>query len=113
MPLGDADFESAFPNSRKVYVEQDGVRVPMREIAVGGGENPLRVYDTSGPRGHEIRSGLPALRAGWIQSRGDVEKHGRALRAQGGATPTQLHYARRGEITPEMTFIAVREGLLP
>src|SRR5687767_11029982 len=113
LPLTEADFDSAFPNSRKVYVEQDGVRVPMREIAVGGGEAPLRVYDTSGPRGHDIRSGLPALRAEWIEGRGDVERAGRALRARPGASPTQLHYARRGDITPEMKFIAIREGLQP
>ncbi|MBA3948856.1 MAG: hypothetical protein H0X44_02800, partial [Acidobacteria bacterium] len=73
VPLTDSDFASAFPSSRKVYVEQDGVRVPMREITVGGGEAPLRVYDASGPRGHDIRAGLPALRAPWIEGRGDVE----------------------------------------
>ncbi|MDQ3169038.1 MAG: phosphomethylpyrimidine synthase ThiC [Acidobacteriota bacterium] len=119
IPLSEADFDSAFPNSTKVYVEQDGVRVPMREIAVGGGEQPLRVYDTSGPRGHDIRSGLPALRAPWIEGRGDVVGTGfslsgrPALRAKGGARPTQLHYARKGDITPEMHFIAIREGLQP
>src|SRR5687767_11389564 len=112
-PLTGADFDSAFPNSRKVYIEQDGVRVPMREIAVGGGEPALRVYDTSGPRGYDIRSGLPPFRLPWIEGRGDVERQGRALRAKPGASPTQLHYARRGEITPEMRFIAIREGLQP
>ncbi|HUF23487.1 MAG TPA: phosphomethylpyrimidine synthase ThiC [Vicinamibacterales bacterium] len=101
VPLTEADFESAFPNSTKVYVEQDGVRVPMREIAVGGGESPLRVYDTSGPRGHDIRGGLPKLRAGWIAAR------------RGATAPTQLHFARKSEITPEMRFIAIREGLQP
>src|SRR5688500_14531710 len=94
-PLTDADFESAFPNSRKVYVEQDGGRVPMREITVGGGEPPLRVYDASGPRGYDVRTGLPALRREWIEGRGDVERAGRALRAKPGAAPTQLHYARK------------------
>src|SRR5690606_13867599 len=115
----DADFDTAFPNSRKVYVEQDGVRVPMREITLGGDAPPLRVYDTSGPRGHAVRDGLPALRADWIEGRGDVEaiidarSDKRVLRGKPGAAPTQLHYARRGEITPEMRFIAVREGLTP
>jgi phosphomethylpyrimidine synthase len=52
-PLQSSDFASAFPNSRKVYVEGAGVRVPMREIALSGGEPPLRVYDTSGPQGHD------------------------------------------------------------
>ncbi|HEU4751782.1 MAG TPA: phosphomethylpyrimidine synthase, partial [Armatimonadota bacterium] len=44
------------PNSRKVYVEgRGGVRVPMREISLSGGEPPLRVYDTSGPQGVDVR----------------------------------------------------------
>ena len=38
------------------------MRVPMREIALAGGEPPLRVYDTSGPQGHDVRDGLPPLR---------------------------------------------------
>jgi phosphomethylpyrimidine synthase len=125
-PLQSADFTSAFPNSRKVYVGN----VPMREITLSGGEAPVRVYDTSGPQGHDPREGLPALRRPWIMARGgtrDVERSYRpasgvvrpmppalaarmrtALRADGAVT--QLHYARQGVITPEMEFIAVREG---
>ena len=56
-----------------------------------------------------------ALRAPWIRSRADVEISGdvgtRRLRALPGRAVTQLHYARRGEVTPEMEFIAIREGL--
>ncbi|HEY0305611.1 MAG TPA: phosphomethylpyrimidine synthase ThiC [Longimicrobiales bacterium] len=121
------DFTNAYPNSTKVYVEGDhGIRVPMREIALSGGEPPLRVYDTSGPHGIDVNSGLPKLRADWIIARGDVESADRivglssplipeglrnvALRARPGNRVTQLHYARRGEITPEMEFIAAREG---
>ena len=46
------EYRGAFPNSRKVYVEAagDGLRVPMREIGLSGGEPPLRVYDTAGPQ---------------------------------------------------------------
>jgi phosphomethylpyrimidine synthase len=119
-PLTDAEFADAFPKSRKVWVEgEGGVRVPMREIGLAGGEPPLRVYDTSGPRGVDVTSGLAPLRRPWILDRADVEVvtgarplAGRdTLRARAGATPTQLHYARQGEITPEMAFIAVREGL--
>src|SRR6187551_2747003 len=112
-PLTDADFTSAFPGSRKVYVEgPHGVRVPMREITLAAGEPALRVYDTSGPRGTEAEVGLPALRAPWIRERGDVvpiRTTGRAevLRAKAGAAVTQLHYARRGDVTPEMEFIAL------
>jgi phosphomethylpyrimidine synthase len=99
-----SDFESAFSNSRKIYVDgPQGVRVPMREIALSGGEPPLRVYDTSGPRGYDIKRGLPKLREPWVKAR-------RASAGAGNAA-TQLCCARRGEITPEMEFIAVREGM--
>src|SRR5918992_667636 len=79
------DFSAAYPNSTKVYVEDAGVRVPMREIALSGGEPPLRVYDTSGPQGFDVKDGLPKLRAEWIRTR-DVEETGRgALRAKANA----------------------------
>ncbi len=101
---------------------------------------PLRLYDTSGP-GSDPTRGLPPLRRPWILARGDVEEYtgrqsdprdnGRAraasrgpkrefqgerrppLRAQPGRSVTQLHYARQGEITPEMEFVAIREGASP
>ncbi|HEY0673445.1 MAG TPA: phosphomethylpyrimidine synthase, partial [Longimicrobiales bacterium] len=120
------DFAAAYPNSRKVYIEGPrGLRVPMREISLSGGEPPLRVYDTSGPHNIDVNTGLPKLRSDWITARGDVEPSTNAsltsplipdalvnkpLRAQGNKRVTQLHYARRGEITPEMEFIALREG---
>ena len=63
-------FADAFPNSTKVLVDApQGVRVPMREIALTGGEAPLRVYDTSGPQGHDVTSGLPKLREPWVNAR--------------------------------------------
>jgi phosphomethylpyrimidine synthase len=128
-----ATFSDAYPGSRKVFIEGPrGIRVPMREIALSGGEPPLRVYDTSGPQGCDVRQGLPAIRQSWIMER-DVERVGSqksevAVRNGGDSrllTPdsllrpiyrgrssvTQLHYARRGEITPEMEFVALREGL--
>src|SRR5262245_50264857 len=127
-PLTAADFAAAFPNSSKVFVDgPNGMRVPMREIALAGGEPPLRVYDTSGPHATDPRAGLPQLRADWIRARGDVEPTGtrgsfdealipkalrnEPMRAQAGRRVTQMHYARRGEITPEMQFVALREGL--
>jgi phosphomethylpyrimidine synthase len=129
-PLQASDFVTAFPNSRKVYVEAGDLRVPMREIALGGGEAPLRVYDSSGPQGHDVRDGLPQLRRDWIAARGDVTAAPRTARPssprasamspglasraatalRGTGAVTQLHYARRGSITPEMAFIAAREG---
>jgi phosphomethylpyrimidine synthase len=134
------DYGSAFPNSRKVYVEGSrGIRVPMREISLSGGEPPLRVSDTSGPLGEDVRTGLPPIRADWIRERA-VRETGRIIdlpfdageeagtaRGSGPTIPeglrrptfrgtgcvTQMHYARRGEITPEMEFVAVREGMDP
>jgi phosphomethylpyrimidine synthase len=135
-------LEESFPNSTKVYVEgPNGVRVPMREIALSGGEPPLRVYDTSGPQGFDVREGLPLLRRDWIPNR-DVtlradSRQPPLLRpprfAQGDNRPddslipeslnrpvykgrgpiTQLHYARKDEITPEIEFVALREGMSP
>jgi phosphomethylpyrimidine synthase len=139
------------PNSSKVFVEgsRPDLRVPMREIAqsdtpasFGVEKNPpIIVYDTSGPytdpaANIDIRAGLPALRAGWLEERGDTvvlaepsSAYGRerlaapALagmrfnlqrkprRARAGANVTQMHYARRGIVTPEMEFIAIRENL--
>jgi len=129
-PLRTADYAAAFPSSRKVFVDGRGVRVPMREITLSGGEAPLRVYDTSGPQGLDVRDGLPLLRRDWILERGDItsgprmlpftsreaargiaERSSSALRGTGAVT--QLHYARRGTITPEMEFIAIREGFDP
>jgi phosphomethylpyrimidine synthase len=130
-PLTDADFRSAFPGSRKVIVDGPGVRVPMREIALSDGEPPLQVYDASGPLDHDPRGGAPLVRGAWIRAR-DVEETPRSFRPagfdarmppalaartrtsrRGRGGITQLAYARRGEVTPEMAFIAVREGLDP
>ena len=103
---------------------------------------PLRVYDASGPytdpsAGIDITRGLPGLRGSWIADRADTEAlpgissaYGRqrladpalaALRMQAAPTPrrakaganvSQMHYARRGIVTPEMEYIAVRENLV-
>jgi phosphomethylpyrimidine synthase len=102
---------------------------------------PVYVYDTSGaytdPDARiDIRSGLAPLRESWITERGDTEllagpssRYGmerlgdpklaelrfdlkrRPRRARAGANVTQMHYARRGLVTPEMEFIAIRENL--
>ena len=92
-----------FPESTKVYVpgRLHELQVPMREIATGDG--PVRVYDTSGPYTDpaipiDVRAGLPKPRAGWVKPR------------QAGGNVTQMHYARKGIITPEMEYIAIRES---
>ena len=108
------------PASRKVYISgtRQDLRVPMREVLLTD-DSRLRLYDTSGPYTDpsftaDSRLGLPPLRKQWIWSRGDVEAGPRrGLRAKPGKNVTQMHYARRGEITPEMEFIALREGVSP
>src|SRR5881296_499012 len=131
--------------SRKIYLtgSRPDIRVPMREIALSGGNPPLRLYDTSGPYTDpdapiDLKRGLTPRRLGWIVDRGDVQELPgpssayrrsrdenpalggvrfasvrRPLRARPGRCVTQMHYARRGEITPEMEFIALREGMAP
>ncbi|WP_020183113.1 MULTISPECIES: phosphomethylpyrimidine synthase ThiC [unclassified Methylotenera] len=146
----DEGATKPFAKSRKIYVEgsRPDIRVPFREIslsdtpsAFGAEKNPpVVVYDTSGPYTDpdvsiDIRNGLPALRAGWIMERGDVEQldgpssefghqrlvdpelsemrfnlHRKPLRAKAGQNVSQMHYARKGIITPEMEYIAIREN---
>ncbi|PSA99087.1 phosphomethylpyrimidine synthase ThiC [Bacillus halotolerans] len=104
---------------------------------------PVRVYDTSGPYTDpdvkiNIQEGLKPLRHKWITGHSDVEEYdGRAvkpedngykkanpnvsypglkrkpLRAKTGQNVTQMHYAKKGMITPEMEFIAIREHVTP
>jgi len=101
---------------------------------------PVAVYDTSGPYTDpsveiDVRSGLAPLRRPWVLSRQDVDElpavtssYGRLraadpklvelrfrhirkpLKAKSGLNVTQLHYARKGIVTPEMEFIAIREN---
>ncbi len=102
---------------------------------------PLTVYDTSGPYTDptvriDIRKGLPALRNAWIEERNDTEvlggpssEYGRQRlqdpqlaamrfelqrpprRARAGQNVTQMHYARKGIVTPEMEFVSIRENM--
>jgi phosphomethylpyrimidine synthase len=118
--------------ARRIYVDgsRPDLRVPFREVVqsptrgvIGETPNlPLRLYDTSGPHGDpeisvDPEAGLAPLRRPWIVERGDVETvsetRPNALRGRPGAAVTQLHYARNGTITPEMEFIAIREGVGP
>jgi phosphomethylpyrimidine synthase len=127
--LPTTDYPGAFPNSLKVFAEGSrGVRVPMREIQLSGGEQAFRVYDTSGPGEIDVRHGLPPLRDEWIRERGDVSETTRTrapaetvempaglarCTLRGTRSVTQMTYARRGEITPEMEFVAIRESMEP
>ncbi len=102
---------------------------------------PIPVYDSSGPYGDDnakinVKAGLPAIRQQWIENRCDTipvkelssdyakqrqaddtldelrfDLRRTALRAKEGSNVTQLHYARKGIVTPEMEFIAIRENM--
>jgi phosphomethylpyrimidine synthase len=129
--------------SHKIYVDgPHGIRVPMRQIHLTDGTS-FRVYDTSGAHTDpglrvDVRRGIEPLRAPWIAARADtveLERSSSAYRrardedasldglrfqhsrkprrAAPGRNVTQMHYARRGEVTPEMEFVAVREGVDP
>src|SRR5262252_1580829 len=102
-----SDFSAAYPNSGKIFVDgPQGVRVPMREIALESGKSSIRVYDTSGPQGHDVKGGLPKLREQWVNARLKASRSGLAASGSAKASAercvTQLHYAKKGEITPEM-----------
>ena len=138
------------PASTKIYLAGERhpqLRVPMRAIALTNGET-ITVYDPSGPytdpaAAIDVRRGLPAPRAAWVEARQDTEAYeGRRIqliddglrdqaqqlqlqeisaglqrtprRAKGGIgaghNVTQLYYARRGIVTPEMEFVAIREN---
>ena len=102
---------------------------------------PITVYDTSGPYTDpeakiDLLKGLPDLRSAWIEERSDSEwldgpssefgkeraenarlaqlrfEHiRRPRRAKAGANVSQMHYARKGIVTPEMEYVAIRENL--
>ncbi|PCK20662.1 phosphomethylpyrimidine synthase ThiC [Bacillus pumilus] len=154
--LSNQTLQASFDGSRKVYEQgsRPDILVPKREIMLsntvtqaGDIQNePIRVYDTSGPYTDEnahidVTRGLKRLKATWIEERGDTESyegrhvkpedngyrskgkepfhavhtdfHHVPLRAKKGTCVTQMHYAKKGIITPEMEFIAIREQLSP
>ncbi|MFE3545102.1 phosphomethylpyrimidine synthase ThiC [Nocardia sp. NPDC059177] len=90
--------------SVKHYKEVDGLRIPVRRINLTNGDT-FDVFDTSGPYTDDnavidLEAGLPKLRDDWDSPTVD-------------GPPTQLAWARQGIITPEMRFIAAREGVSP
>jgi phosphomethylpyrimidine synthase len=83
-PSNDSITRGPLPGSSKVYVGSNGAGVPFREVALSGGEPPVRLYDTSGPytdgaAAIDIGKGL-ALRRDWILARGEVEEYEGRLR---------------------------------
>lgn len=144
-----------YPNSEKIYIpgEINKIQVGMRKIKLldtvtvdGAGEktvkknNPVIVYDTSGPYSDpkytvNLREGLPRIREEWYARRKDLQQldaltseYGRArladksldeirfphrhlpVRAKEGKNITQMYYAKKRIVTPEMEYVAIREN---
>jgi phosphomethylpyrimidine synthase len=126
------------PASRKVYLPgqlHPFIRVPRREIAqtatrLGHGSGPSRevpnppvhVYDSSGPytdpaASIDLSKGLAPIRSGWLSELGALTNGHQVATMPGlphrkvrkGKNVSQLHLARRGIITPEMEYVAIRE----
>ncbi|PBJ83907.1 phosphomethylpyrimidine synthase ThiC [Lysobacteraceae bacterium NML93-0399] len=126
------------PDIRVAMREIAQTRTPT--LFGGEDNPPVTVYDPSGPYTDpdvsiDLSAGLAPIRARWIEARGDTveleglsSEFGRARehdpklahvrfparvlprRAQAGANVTQMHYARRGIVTPEMEYVAIREN---
>ncbi len=127
------------PSHSTVYRtgSRDDVRVPFTRVALTNGDVFDR-YATAGP-GSEPEVGLPSLRAPWILERNDTEEYegreaqlldngrsavrrgeareqwrgprARPRRSLPGSNVSQMHYARQGVVTPEMEYVAIREGM--
>jgi len=108
------------PNSKKVYVSgklHREIGVPFREISLASTKSfngeieinePVRVYDTSGPWGDpdfhgDVTQGLPPLRAKWIRDRGDVEEiEGRTVSPQDDGYLSEAHAAHANRKRPTL-----------
>ena len=105
-----------FPNSSRIYVKgeiHEGLKVPMREIRLSDTEHangeleknePVRVYDCSGPWGDpefdgDVTRGLPALRSDWILNRADVEEYsGRHIKPEDNGYLSEEHSEKYNEL---------------
>jgi len=128
----DCSLRVPLSGSKKIYLPGEifpFLRVAMREIVLTDGTS-LPIYDTSGPYTDEhciidITQGLPDIRSHWIEQRNDTELYQSKIekrpdiaknlqrkprRAKPNSTVTQMHYAKRGIITPEMEYAAIREN---
>ncbi|MBU42089.1 MAG: phosphomethylpyrimidine synthase ThiC [Spirochaetaceae bacterium] len=121
------------PGSEKNFLRRtrsDGIelRVPFRQVRLTDG-TCFPLYDCSGPftdpqTAIDLHEGIQQLREPFLQSRKELQPESRIIQAPGsfertnrvarpGSRCTQMHYARKGEITPEMEFVALRENLNP
>jgi len=103
-----------FPSSKKIYIQGDNksVQVPMREIKLANTKDsngniitnkPVVVYDTSGAYTDpnvdiDLNKGLDKMRKAWIDERKNSQGQ------------TQMYFARKGIITPEMEYVCIREN---
>ncbi|MGB7946698.1 MAG: phosphomethylpyrimidine synthase ThiC, partial [Candidatus Binatia bacterium] len=123
-----------------ISVPMRAITLSTEPVANGHANHEIMVYDTSGPYTDpevttDIRAGLKPLRLDWIKARGDVEEisgphdvngNGKndsnterfpdaarrpMLRAKSGRNVSQMHYAKKGIVTPEMEYIAIRENI--
>ena len=112
------NIKFSYPDSEKVYIKGKifpQLKVAMRKInltptvdiiegkSIITPNPPVYVYDTSGPYSDpdikiDLKKGLPKLRKEWIEKRND-------------SINTQMYYAKRGIITPEMEYVAIRENM--
>lgn len=137
-PLNYSTHSADYLTDEEHGIKVPVTRIAQDDSPNGQPNEPFTVYRTTGPGSDPVR-GLPGLREEWIAAREDVETYqarGRKLeddgakalrrgaasqewqgsqraplRAKPGRRVTQMHYARNGQITPEMRFVALREGV--
>ncbi len=126
------DFPSGIEKSFHNGTLYPNLRVPYRKVSLEVRKDPLELYDVSGPFADpqmtvDISRGIAKIRNAWISQNPDVieseaptattmkdfKGSHRIRKASNGKNITQLHYARKGQVTPEMEFVAIREGLDP
>ena len=114
-------------SENRIYIDSknNDLKVPFKLIDVtatqtenGESENPnFLKYDTTGPMGdekyqHDFKKGLPKLRASWLDKNTDLNNEKNILKSKSDQSITQMHYARKGIITKEMEYVAIRENAL-
>ena len=108
------EYNTNFPNSRKVYKKVNDLKVPYRAITISdtsGGNKEFHVYDTTGPYTEpgfkiNLKDGLPKRREKWLLERNNSYRSDKRF----DDNITQLAYAKNGIITKEMEYAAAREN---
>jgi len=124
------DFNLSFPSSKKIYIQgkiHKDVLVGMREISIkvkpkveflntSFENDSIIVYDSSGAYTDDkipidLAAGLPKIRKSWIEKRADFHRDLAYFASKNNQKLSQLYFARRGIITPEMEYVTIRENL--